>query len=85
MEKDKFNDDRWFRTQCGRCYGQCGIQVRRVNDVAVKIEGVPETTLGSEGGTCGKGSAGIQVLYDPNRLNRPLRRTNPEKGLHAAN
>jgi molybdopterin-containing oxidoreductase family molybdopterin binding subunit len=23
------------------------------------------------------------VLYDPNRLNRPLRRTNPEKGLHA--
>jgi len=83
MKKDKIREDRWFRTQCGRCYGQCGIQVRRVNGVAVKIEGVPETTLGSEGGICGKGSAGIQVLYDPNRLNKPLKRTNPEKGLHA--
>ena len=76
-------EDEWITTQCGRCYAQCGIRVRRVNGVAVKIEGVPETTLGSEGGTCGKGSAGIQVLYDPNRLNKPLRRTNPEKGLHA--
>nr|NIR12533.1 molybdopterin-dependent oxidoreductase [Desulfobacterales bacterium] len=44
---------------------------------------MPESTLGSEGGLCGKGSAGIQVLYDPNRLNKPLRRTNPEKGLNA--
>jgi len=30
---------------------------------------------------CGKGVAGLQVLYDPNRLNVPLRRTNPEKGI----
>ncbi|MEW6665231.1 MAG: molybdopterin-dependent oxidoreductase [Thermodesulfobacteriota bacterium] len=69
-------------TQCGRCYAQCGIRVRRVNGVAVKVEGDPDTTLGSEGGLCAKGLAGLQVLYDPNRLNKPLRRTNPEKGLH---
>jgi len=76
------HEDVWIPTQCGRCYAQCGIKVRRVNGVAVKIEGVPGTTLGSEGGVCGKGAAGLEVLYDPNRLNRPLRRTNPEKGLH---
>ncbi|MBW1774019.1 MAG: molybdopterin-dependent oxidoreductase [Deltaproteobacteria bacterium] len=76
------HEDVWIPTQCGRCYGQCGISVRRVNGVAVKIEGVPETTLGSEGGLCGKGAAGLQVLYDPNRLNKPLMRTNPEKGLN---
>ncbi|MFH1124335.1 MAG: molybdopterin-binding protein, partial [Pseudomonadota bacterium] len=79
----KGHEDIWIPTQCGRCYAQCGIKVRRVNGVAVKVEGVPQTTLGSEGGLCGKGVAGLQVLYDPNRLNKPLRRTNPEKGLHA--
>ncbi|MBW1799756.1 MAG: molybdopterin-binding protein, partial [Deltaproteobacteria bacterium] len=75
-------EDVWIPTQCGRCYAQCGVNVRRVNGVAVKIDGEPDSTLGSEGGLCGKGSAGLQVLYDPNRLNKPLRRTNPEKGLH---
>ena len=82
LEKQKIHEDVWIPTQCGRCYAQCGVWVRRVNGVAVKIEGMPESTLGAEGGLCGKGVAGIQVLYDPNRLNKPLRRTNPEKGLH---
>ena len=75
-------EDVWVPTQCSRCYGQCGIRVRRVNGVAVKIEGMPETHMGAQGGLCAKGEAGLQVLYDPNRLNVPLRRTNPEKGLH---
>ncbi|MBW2028536.1 MAG: molybdopterin-dependent oxidoreductase [Deltaproteobacteria bacterium] len=75
------HEERWISTQCGRCYANCGIRVRRVNGVAVKIEGEPNSTMGAEGGLCAKGSAGIQVLYDPNRLNRPLKRTNPEKGL----
>jgi molybdopterin-containing oxidoreductase family molybdopterin binding subunit len=39
--------------------------------------------MGAEGGLCAKGQAALQVLYDPNRLNVPLRRTNPEKGLFA--
>ncbi|MGZ6275022.1 MAG: molybdopterin-dependent oxidoreductase, partial [Syntrophales bacterium] len=55
--------------------------VRRVNGVAVKIEGNPGSSMGGEGGLCAKGESGLQVLYDPNRLNVPLRRTNPEKGL----
>jgi len=52
-----------------------------VNGVAVKIEGNPESPMGSRGGVCAKGLSGLQVLYDPNRLNVPLRRTNPGKGL----
>src|SRR5512136_2738596 len=76
-------EDVWIPTQCGRCYAACAVKVRRVNGVAVKIEGFPESTLGSQGGLCSKGLSGLQVLYDPNRLNKPLRRTNPEKGLHA--
>ena len=74
-------DDVWIPTQCGRCYAQCGIKVRRVNGVAVKIEGMPETDMGAKGGLCSKGQSALQLLYDPNRLNVPLRRTNPEKGM----
>jgi anaerobic selenocysteine-containing dehydrogenase len=50
--------------------------------VAVKIEGEPDSWQGSQGGLCAKGVSGLQVLYDPNRLNVPLKRTNPEKGLY---
>jgi anaerobic selenocysteine-containing dehydrogenase len=49
--------------------------------VAVEIQGMSDSTFGAEGGLCSKGLSGLQVLYDPNRLNVPLRRTNPEKGI----
>jgi len=76
-------DDVWIPTQCGRCFSHCAIRAHRINGVIVKIEGNPDSWMGSQGGLCGKGAAGLQVLYDPNRLNVPLRRTNPEKGLYA--
>ncbi|MBI4296112.1 MAG: molybdopterin-dependent oxidoreductase [Chloroflexi bacterium] len=80
-QEPEIREDVWVRTLCGRCYASCAIRVHRVNGVAVKIEGEPESKQGSQGGVCGKGAAALQVLYDPNRLNTPLRRTNPEKGL----
>jgi len=76
-------EDAWVPTICGRCYAGCGVRVHRVNGVAVKIEGMPDSDMGARGGLCAKGAAGLQVLYDPNRLNKPLRRTNPGKGLFA--
>ena len=83
QEQLEIKEDRWVLTQCGRCFSNCGIRVRRINDVAAQIEGNAATWQGSRGGVCGKGASGVQLLYDPNRLNVPLRRTNPEKGLHA--
>ncbi|MBI4286422.1 MAG: molybdopterin-dependent oxidoreductase [Chloroflexi bacterium] len=41
----------------------------------------PSSTYGARGGTCGKAISALQILYDPNRINYPVRRTNPEKGL----
>ncbi|MBU2608059.1 MAG: molybdopterin-dependent oxidoreductase [Chloroflexi bacterium] len=79
--KTEIYEDVWIPSICSRCYANCGILVHRVNGVVVKIEGNPDTDMGSHGGLCAKGLAGLQVLYDPNRLNVPLRRTNPEKGL----
>jgi anaerobic selenocysteine-containing dehydrogenase len=44
------------------------------------IEGNPKSPLGM-GRLCAGGPAGIQLLYDPYRVNHPLKRTNPEKGI----
>jgi anaerobic selenocysteine-containing dehydrogenase len=76
-------DDEWVRTTCGGCYAACTIRVHRVNGVAVKVEGEPDNDFGPQGGVCGKAQAMLQALYDPNRVNYPVRRTNPEKGLFA--
>jgi len=73
-------DDAWIPSSCALCYGSCSILAHRVDGVVVKIEGNPESVVG-KGRLCGKGVSGIMTHYDPNRLTRPLRRTNPKKGL----
>jgi molybdopterin-containing oxidoreductase family molybdopterin binding subunit len=73
-------EDVWIPSACSICYNQCGILVHRVNGVAVKIEGNPDSPLGL-GRLCPKGLSGIMMLYDPHRLNAPLKRTNPQKGI----
>jgi anaerobic selenocysteine-containing dehydrogenase len=73
-------DDVWIPSSCAFCYGSCSIKVHRVDDVIVKIEGNPESAIG-KGRMCAKGVAGLMIHYDPNRLTKPLRRTNPKKGI----
>lgn len=80
MVKDTLKEGVWIPTSCGQCYCQCGIKVQVRDGIATKIEGNPDAPSGS-GRICSKGSAGIMLLYDPYRVNYPLKRTNPEKGL----
>jgi anaerobic selenocysteine-containing dehydrogenase len=70
----------WIHTQCAQCYGGCGMRVKVVDGVAVHVEGEPDSDMGSRGGLCGKGSASLMSLYDPNRIKYPVKRTNPKKG-----
>jgi anaerobic selenocysteine-containing dehydrogenase len=81
--KPEIWEDVWVRSTCGGCYGTCAIRGHRVNGVLVKIEGEPDNDFGARGGLCAKAEAMIQALYDPNRYNYPLKRTNPEKGIFA--
>lgn len=74
-------EDVWVPTLCHRCMCDCALRVHRINGVAVEIEGNPDTEVGSYGGLCPKSASGLQLLYDPNRINYPMRRTNPKKGL----
>ena len=73
-------DDVWVPTSCSLCYGSCSILAHRVDGVITKIEGNPDSVVGL-GRLCGKGVSGIMTHYDPNRCTKPLRRTNPEKGI----
>ncbi len=73
-------EDVWIPTCCGQCYCMCGIRVRRQDGIVTEIEGNPDAPTG-RGNICVKGLAGPQLLYDPYRVNYPLKRTNPRKGI----
>ena len=79
--KPGIKEDKWLRTVCTGCYASCAIRVHRVDGVVVKIEGDPDSVMGAQGGVCGKASSMIQQLYHPQRINYPLKRTNPNKGI----
>jgi thiosulfate reductase/polysulfide reductase chain A len=85
--------DRWVPTCCQMCGGQTGVQAHVVDGVVVKIEPNPHNPVGltnvsddffsnqqEQPVMCPKGNAAILTLYDPDRVRRPLRRANPEKG-----
>ncbi|MCX7755040.1 MAG: molybdopterin-dependent oxidoreductase, partial [Anaerolineales bacterium] len=75
---------------CQQCNTQCGIKVKIVDGVAVKIEGnpyspwnmiphvkyeTPVTEMGRvDAPLCPKGQAGIQSVYDPFRIKQVLKR-----------
>src|SRR5512132_746687 len=66
--------ERWASSVCRACPGACGLRVRLVNDVPVKLEGNPLCPI-SRGRLCAKGQAAIESYFDPDRLTGPARRT----------
>lgn len=65
--------ERWIPTVCGQCTGGCGILVRVIDGWAVNIAGNPLHPV-NRGTLCPKGIAGLQGLYDPDRIRSPLKR-----------
>ena len=64
----------WYNTVCSMCPAGCGISVRTREGRAKKIEGNPSHPV-SQGRLCALGQAGLQVLYNPDRLTGPLVQT----------
>lgn len=85
----------WIPSCCNMCGGQTGILCQVVDGKVIRIKPNPYNPVGfsnisddffnncpTEGSVmCPKGNAGIMTLYDPDRLAKPVRRTNPRKGL----
>jgi anaerobic selenocysteine-containing dehydrogenase len=66
--------DYWKASTCHMCPAGCGIVVRTREHKANKIEGNPLHPV-NRGALCALGQAGIQALYNPDRIRRPLKRT----------
>ena len=60
-------EDTWYASTCRQCPAGCGILVRVSEGRARKIEGNPIHPL-NRGRLCARGQAGLQVLYNPDRL-----------------
>ncbi|MDD5369071.1 MAG: molybdopterin-dependent oxidoreductase [Anaerolineaceae bacterium] len=61
----------WYASTCRMCPAGCGIIVRIMNGRALKIEGNPDHPL-NRGKLCPRGQAGLQLLYNPDRLTGPV-------------
>ena len=62
----------WYASTCRQCPAGCGILVRVINGRPRKIEGNPAHPL-NRGKLCARGQAGLQVLYNPDRLRNAVR------------
>ena len=70
---------RWIPTSCLNCPARCGITVKVAGEKAIQIMG-NHLSLVSEGEICPRGHIGLQVLYDPERILYPLKRSQAHKG-----
>ena len=64
----------WYASTCRQCPAGCGIIVRTINGRAKKIEGNPNHPL-NRGKLCARGQAGLQMLYNPDRLKNAVRQS----------
>lgn len=81
-DRDKIIQGRdvWVPTVCAGCYNCCGVLVHRVDGRIVEVKGDPEAA-NSKGYICAKGLVRALDVQHPSRVTKPLKRTNPEKGI----
>jgi anaerobic selenocysteine-containing dehydrogenase len=71
--------ENWLVTSCLNCPTRCATTVKLENGNAVQIMGNPLSKV-SDGKTCPRCKIGLQVLYDPSRIQTPMKRSNVQKG-----
>ncbi len=65
----------WYASTCRECPAGCGVLVKARDGRAIKIEGNPAHPV-NRGGLCARGQAGLQGLYDPDRVRGPMVKEN---------
>ena len=53
--------DYWAYAICNGCYSMCSVRVRVIDGCPVKVEGIPESDMGCQGGICSEGMATIMA------------------------
>ncbi|WP_296013500.1 molybdopterin-dependent oxidoreductase, partial [uncultured Adlercreutzia sp.] len=70
---DESSETEKIRTICRACLNNCGMIAHVRDGRVVKLEGDPGDPM-NKGAACAKGLAGIQALYNPNRIKYPMKR-----------
>ncbi len=63
----------WYASTCTECSTGCGVHVKTREGRAIKLEGNPDHPTNA-GRLCSRGQAGLQSLYNPDRIGAPLAR-----------
>jgi anaerobic selenocysteine-containing dehydrogenase len=63
----------WKTSLCTLCPGGCGIKVRLIDGIPVRILGNPLHPV-NRGGVCPMADVGVEALFNPDRIKEPLKR-----------
>ncbi len=72
----------FYASTCNLCPNSCGILIRTREGRPIKIDGNPDHPV-SKGKICARGQASILDLYDPDRLQNPLKKSKTGKFVKA--
>ncbi|MCK8825009.1 molybdopterin-dependent oxidoreductase [Fuchsiella alkaliacetigena] len=72
-------EDGWYPSTCQGCTTWCAIEVKVVDGRAVNVRGNPNNQA-HRGSVCTRCQLALLQVYDPDRVTRPMKRTNPNKG-----
>ena len=64
----------WYSSTCRECGAGCGLHVKVREGRAIKLEGNPDSPV-NHGRLCARGQAGLQGLYNPDRVTGPMQRS----------
>lgn len=78
-EMEVYGYDSVTKSHCRMCHGGCGVLVYTKEGRVAKIAGDPGCPI-NHGTLCSKGIASSQLVYHPERLTYPLRRTGKKGG-----
>ena len=70
--KGSLKDETVVGGVCEMCFWRCQLVGKKRGDRLVKLEGNPKS-IDNGASICARGNAGIQLLYDPDRLKYPLK------------
>ncbi|UCE38992.1 MAG: molybdopterin-dependent oxidoreductase, partial [Thermoplasmata archaeon] len=69
----------WYPTTCQGCTTWCPVEVFIQDGRAVKVRG-NQNSMTNPGNVCPRGHMMPKLIYDPDRIKVPMKRTNPVKG-----
>jgi anaerobic selenocysteine-containing dehydrogenase len=77
-EYNSVGQSTYYATTCRECAAGCGLVVRTYQGRALKVEGNASHPL-NLGKTCARGQATLQGLYNPNRIQGPIKHGRGER------